>query len=65
MMYLVDFKSGVEQLDSETIKNFDGRLDEVPGIFGLMKPLSGSIEAFQLLSKIYDTLSDHVANLRM
>ena len=33
---LVDFQSGIDQLDEETKKKYDGNLDEVPGIFSLM-----------------------------
>ena len=29
--------------------------DEVPGIFSLMKPMKGAIEAFNVLAKKYDT----------
>ena len=43
---LVDFPSGIEQLDTSIVQQFDGRLDEVPGIFSLMSPMPGAIEAF-------------------
>lgn len=52
---LVDFVSGINRLDADTVKEFDGRLDDVPGIFGLMEPMDGAIEAFEKLSEIYDT----------
>ena len=48
---LVDFPSGIVQLTQENLKEYDGRLDEVPGIFGLMKPLEGALDAFETLSK--------------
>jgi 5'-nucleotidase len=51
---LVDFQSGIDQLSPETLKEYEGRLDEVPGIFGLMKPVNGAIEAYHLLSQKYD-----------
>ena len=51
---LVDFKSGVERVSSETQEEYKGRIDEVPGIFSLMKPIPGAIEAAQLLAKHYD-----------
>ena len=35
---LVDFPSRIAQLTQDNLKEYDGRLDEVPGIFGLMKP---------------------------
>ena len=34
---------------------YEGRCDEVPGIFSLMDPLEGAIEAFHQLSAKYDT----------
>ncbi len=51
---LVDFKSGIERLDEETLKQYEGRLDEVPGIFRLMKPMENAIEAFKKLTEHYD-----------
>ena len=52
---LVDFKSGIDRLDKSLIKEFDGRLDEVPGIFGLMEPMKDAIESYEELAKHYDT----------
>ena len=51
---LVDFASGIARLSEETRKEFDGRLDEVPGIFSLMKPLAGAVDAVKLLSQYFD-----------
>jgi len=51
---LVDFPSGIARLSEETINEYEGRLDEVPGIFSLMEPLQGSIEAVKLLSQYFD-----------
>lgn len=51
---LVDFKSGIEREDAEILKEYEGRLDEVPGIFSLMDPMPGAIQAFETLSKVYD-----------
>ena len=52
---LVDFPSSIEQISKEKQLEYDGRLDEVPGIFALMKPLRGALEAFRKLSQKYDT----------
>ena len=52
---LVDFQSGINQLSEEIKAQFTQRLDEVPGIFSLMKPMPGAIEAFELLSGKFDT----------
>ncbi len=51
---LVDFQSGIEQLDEQVKEEYKERLDEVPGIFGLMKPLEGAIDAVHKLVKEYD-----------
>lgn len=52
---LVDFPSALSSVSEKQQKEFAGRLDEVPGIFSLMKPLQGAINAFNQLSKQYDT----------
>lgn len=52
---LVDFRSGVARLAPALVREFEGRLDEVPGIFALMDPLPGAIEAFGTLSRRFDT----------
>lgn len=51
---LVDFQSGIDRLDTETVKEYEGRIDEVPGIFGLMGPMPGAIDAVHRLAKKYD-----------
>lgn len=52
---LVDFSSGVARLRPEVAREYAGRLDEVPGIFGLMDPMSGALEAFARLAQDFDT----------
>ena len=52
---LVDFSSGIACLDERIVREFDGRLDEVPGIFALMHPVEGAVEAFVTLSQHFDT----------
>ena len=47
---LVDFKTGIDKLDENTIKKYEDHLDNVPGIFSLMEPMPGAIEAFITLS---------------
>ncbi|MBO5467074.1 MAG: hypothetical protein J6A02_06510 [Prevotella sp.] len=51
---LVDFQSGIDKLSDETKQEYEGRLDEVPGIFSLMDPMPGAIEAVNTLSEYYD-----------
>ena len=52
---LVDFKSGIESLSPEDKIKYKGRYDECPDIFSLMVPLNGAVEAYEQLSKKYDT----------
>lgn len=52
---LVDFELGIAQLDSATKEQYLDNLDEVHGIFSLMNPIDGAIEAFNLLAEQYDT----------
>lgn len=51
---IVDFSSGIVRLDDTVRSEFDKRLDEVPGIFSLMEPMPGAIEAIHRLAKKYD-----------
>ena len=51
---LVDFQSGIDRLDAATVKEYEGRLDEVPGIFALMDPMPGAIDAVHRLAEKYD-----------
>lgn len=52
---LVDFASGLDRVDSELRDRFAGDEDEIPGIFALMDPMPGAIEAFHELSGVFDT----------
>ena len=51
---LVDFESGLAQVSEEVKQEYEGRLDEIPGLFGLMKPMPEAIEAMHELQKHYD-----------
>ena len=51
---IVDFKSGIAKLSDEVREKYKDNLDEVPGIFSLMDPMPGAIEAVQLLAKHFD-----------
>lgn len=51
---LADFETGIAALSEETLKKYEGRLDEVPGIFSLMKPIPGAIEAVHKLQEEFD-----------
>ena len=52
---LVDFKTGIDRLSEHTRSEYKGRLDEVPGIFALMKPMQRAIEAYERLAERFDT----------
>ena len=52
---LVDFKTGIERISEEDKKLYQGRYDDVPGIFSLMEPMEGAIESYNKLSSHYDT----------
>lgn len=51
---LVDFKSGIDSLDTEIVDKYKGHLDDVPHIFCKMKPLSGAIESYRRLAEKHD-----------
>jgi len=52
---LVHFMSGVEKVAPELLKEFGGKgLDDIPGVFALMDPLPGAIEAFHELAARFD-----------
>ena len=52
---LVDFSSGIAQLDAAMLSKYEGRLDDVPGLFGLMEPMVGAVESFIYLAERFDT----------
>lgn len=51
---LVDFPD-FSKVDPKLLDEFEGRLHEIPGIFSLMEPLEGALEAHEILSKKFDT----------
>ncbi len=51
---LIDFESGLTQVSEDVKKEYEGRLDEIPGLFGMMKPMPSAIEAMHELQKHYD-----------
>jgi 5'(3')-deoxyribonucleotidase len=52
---LVDFDSGIAQCLPETLEKYDGRYDEIPGIFSMMHPMPGALRAFNTLADKFDT----------
>lgn len=51
---LVNFQSGIDRIPPETRILYDGRLDDIPGIFSLMEPMPDAVEVFNQLSEVYD-----------
>lgn len=52
---LVDFESALSQLAKDKYVNYAGQYDNVPGIFALMEPMPGAIEAVEKLRRKYTT----------
>lgn len=52
---LVDFRSGINRLSDADRTKFDGRFDDAPGIFSLMDPIDGALDAFRQLAEVFDT----------
>ncbi|TYQ11023.1 UNVERIFIED_ORG: 5'(3')-deoxyribonucleotidase [Gordonia westfalica J30] len=52
---LVDFQSGIDKLTAAEQEKFTEELDNVPGIFSLMDPMDGAIEAYKELAELFDT----------
>lgn len=51
---LVDFRSGIDAMPTDILQQYEGHLDDVPGIFSKMKPMPGAIVAFHKLAKKFD-----------
>jgi 5'-nucleotidase len=52
---LVDFASAISRIPEEAAAEYEGRLDDVPGIFSLMDPMPGAIVAFVELAERFET----------
>ena len=52
---LVDFQSGIDQFSKQVLAEYHERYDEIPSIFGKMKPMKGAIKSYEELSKLFDT----------
>ncbi|MDH2997455.1 hypothetical protein A1D22_06935 [Pasteurellaceae bacterium LFhippo2] len=51
---LVDFPTGIAKLEPHIKQLYQGRYDEVQGIFALMDPMPNAIEAVYKLAEKYD-----------
>jgi 5'-nucleotidase len=52
---LVNFQSGISRLPQEIVEKYEGKLDEVPGIFSKMEPIPRAIESFNEFATLFDT----------
>jgi len=46
--------SGIARLSAEDTETYRGNNDDAPGIFALMDPMSGAIEAHAELATLFD-----------
>ncbi len=51
---LVNFQTGIDRLPEHIKQEYEGRLDNVPGIFGLMDSMEGAIKSVKKLHKHFD-----------
>ncbi len=51
---LVDFSARLEMVDPKVREKYRGHEDEMPGLFALMPPMEGALDAFTALSEHFD-----------
>ena len=52
---LVDFGARLAGIDQSLRERYRGREDELPGLFALMPPMPGALDAYRELSGLFDT----------
>ena len=52
---LVDFPSAFPLVDPALLEQYEGHLDDIPGIFSLMRPVEKAVESFEELATLFDT----------
>ena len=52
---IVDFNSALQKVKPKKLTAYKHKPDNIPGIFSLMDPMPGAIEAVEFLSKHFDT----------
>ena len=52
---LVDFASGLERVPAGIRDKYEGHEDDIPGIFALMGPMAGAVDAYLELAERFDT----------
>ena len=51
---LVDFNSGINRLSAKMWESYSSHPEDAPGVFALMDPVPGALEALDRLRKKYD-----------
>lgn len=51
---LVDFRSAFPFIKDDIKKKFKDNMDDIKGIFSLMKPMENAIESFEILAEHFD-----------
>jgi len=52
---LVDFLSGLDRVPADTRREYQGKEEDIPGVFALMDPMPGALEAYAELAALFDT----------
>lgn len=52
---LVDFPAALAKVDAQTLAKYEGRLDEIPGLFSKMSPMQDALESYARLTEWFDT----------
>lgn len=52
---LVDFSARLTGIDPAVLERYDGRADEIPGVFAVMPPVKDAIPSFHALAEKFDT----------
>lgn len=51
---LVDFESALPRISEDTLRQYEGHIDDIPGVFAIMEPMPGALEAVAALRHKYD-----------
>ncbi len=51
---LVDFESGLKKVPEDVRAKYGRRVDKIPGMFGMMEPMPGAIEAWNRLCEKFE-----------
>ena len=51
---LADFQSGVDKQSEEVLQKYHKHPDEIPGLFAVLDPVPGAVEAVKALEQFYD-----------